>query len=129
MLKEAEGGVPFVMMPEDIRAMKRGDYSTVSIPMIGYDDPPGWKLTDRADGVGVMGDKHGLTLVDSSGFGTRGELALTLDQFAEWVRPGYGYGIYEVGQFQVVVGEYEKTGEGEGDEEFDVDGFLGEIGV
>jgi hypothetical protein len=40
------------------------------------------------------------------------------------MRLGYGYGVYEVGQFQVVVGEYERTGE-KMPEDFDVDGFLG----
>lgn len=46
--------------------------------------------------------------VDSSGFGTRGELALTAGDFLDRVKQGLYYGITGVGQFQVYIGEYKK---------------------
>jgi hypothetical protein len=46
--------------------------------------------------------------VDSSGFGTESEPALTQEQFLKKIRKGFYYGITSVGQFQVYVGEYEK---------------------
>ena len=46
--------------------------------------------------------------VDSSGFGGDSEPALTFPRFLDKVRAGYYYGIKEVGQFQVYIGEYKK---------------------
>jgi len=47
--------------------------------------------------------------VDSSGFGSPGEAALTFEEFARQVKVGFGYGIIEAGQFQVVIGEFKKV--------------------
>lgn len=60
-------------------------------------------------GFGTRG--HEALLVDSTGFGDRGELALTQEQFSEFIQrhPGYGYAITEAGQFQVVVAVYRRT--------------------
>jgi hypothetical protein len=44
--------------------------------------------------------------VDSTGFGEPDELALTPEEFKKILKPGYGYGVIKVGQFQVVVGEF-----------------------
>jgi hypothetical protein len=49
--------------------------------------------------------------VDSSGFGEAGEPALTLRQFLGKIKTGCGYAITEAGQFQVYIGEFEKTAE------------------
>lgn len=46
--------------------------------------------------------------VDNSGFGQEGEPALTPDQFLKEVTEGFYYGITDVGQFQLFVGEFEK---------------------
>ncbi len=50
-------------------------------------------------------DSH---FVDSSGFGVKGEPALTADEFLEKVKAGRFYTITDVGLFQVHVGEYVK---------------------
>ena len=46
--------------------------------------------------------------VDNSGFGTSGELAYTASEFIKQVKAGLYYGIVNVGQFQVYVGEFKK---------------------
>ena len=46
--------------------------------------------------------------VDSSGFGVKGEPALTADEFLEKVKAGRFYAITDIGQFQVNIGEYVK---------------------
>lgn len=63
-------------------------------PFLGDYIPKGWKRTDRE------------FFVDTSGFGTRGELALTLDQFLDKVLPSHGYATTQHGQFQAYVAEY-----------------------
>jgi hypothetical protein len=47
--------------------------------------------------------------VDNSGFGSDSEPALTANSFLDKVKAGYYYAIISVGQFQVYIGEYEKT--------------------
>lgn len=46
--------------------------------------------------------------VDSSGFGSESEPALTPKQFVAKVKEGFGYAIVSEGQFQVYVGEFKK---------------------
>ncbi len=48
-------------------------------------------------------DEH---FVDLSGFGRKGEPALTADEFLEKVKADRFYAITRIGQFQVHVGEY-----------------------
>jgi hypothetical protein len=83
------------------------------IPFLGDYVPNGYERLHVGE---TFGDHHGsgtadhaYLLVDSSGFGGRGELAMTVSQFAEFVQrhPGYGYGIIEAGQFQIVLGVYQ----------------------
>lgn len=62
-------------------------------PHIGSHRPSSWNLIDQL-------------FVDSSGFGTPDEPALTIDQFKEELRPGFGYAIIEEGQFQLYVGVF-----------------------
>jgi len=72
------------------------------IPFLGDYVPPGFQFVRKY-------------FVDASGFGAPDEPALTADQFLAAIRKNvlsdksYGYGILEVGQFQVYVGEYIKT--------------------
>jgi hypothetical protein len=47
--------------------------------------------------------------VDNSGFGAKGESALTAGQFLQKVRQGFYYGITGAGQFQVYIGEFKKV--------------------
>ena len=65
-------------------------------PNFGDYRPKGWKLLD-------------VFFVDSSGFGSEGEPALTVSQFKQKLKVGMGYAIVEEGQFQVRVGEFKKV--------------------
>lgn len=47
--------------------------------------------------------------VDNSGFGTQGEMALTASEFLEKVEKGKFYAIISQGQFQVYIGEFERS--------------------
>lgn len=47
--------------------------------------------------------------VDNSGFGSEGESALTAGQFLKKVKAGFYYGITDIGQFQVYIGEFKKV--------------------
>jgi hypothetical protein len=62
-----------------------------------------------ADGQLIGYKKVNSYFVDNSGFGTNGEMAMTKNAFLSEVKSGYFYGITEVGQFQVYIGEYIKT--------------------
>lgn len=73
-----------------------GDPDRVRVPYIGDRTPRGWRRTDRD-----------LMFVDTSGFGREGEPAMTQRAFLASLRPGYGYGIVEQGQFQAYVAEFE----------------------
>jgi len=91
-----EGCGPYVFSPIDLRNLKDGDLSPLrKVPRIGDYEPEGWIKTDSY-------------FVDSSGFGGAGEPALTASQFAQKVEPGVGYGIGEVGQFQIYIDAFEK---------------------
>jgi hypothetical protein len=67
------------------------------IPHLGYRVPRGWKLVEKL-------------FVDSSGFGSESEPAMTQAAFTDYVKahPGYGWAVIEAGQFQCYVGRYEK---------------------
>ena len=86
---ENEGLTPYIAKSngdEGVRACKRlGDYI-----------PKGWQ-------------KVNTYFVDSSGFGSESEPALTFGQFLTKVREGFGYAIGETGQFQLYIREYQKS--------------------
>jgi hypothetical protein len=75
-------------------ALCDGDVNVFKMPFMGYYSPKGFKITDNR------------YFVDSSGFGSEGEAALTVNQFLNKVKEGFAYGIYEAGQFQVYIQEY-----------------------
>ena len=79
---------PFIFEKED-----RGAFPPFPFPHIGSFIPEGWRKSEEY-------------FVDSSGFGTVGESALTAEQFAGKMIPGRGYAITEAGQFQVYVSEF-----------------------
>ena len=89
---------PTIVEQEDIdyakAALVDGRNPRLDIPFIGEWHPRGYATTDN------------LYFVDSSGFGTRGERALTQGEFLDNLRPGFAYAIVEAGQFQVYVQEY-----------------------
>ena len=98
-LAKHEDTQPFVPTGEVLRVAKDGDLSGVNILDFGDYRPDRWELTETY-------------FVDSSGFGQEGEPALTLEQFIVRMVPGKGYATIEHGQFQVYVGEFERTEEG-----------------
>lgn len=65
-------------------------------PNLGNYRPRGWKMIDD----------H---MADSSGFGREDEPAFTPEQLKRWCEAGYGYGIVECGEFQVVIGKFKKV--------------------
>lgn len=77
--------------------------------------PEGWgrvSLEDEALDHGVyLGDNDGFGayFVDASGFGHRGEPALTIKEFLDKLEVGYGYAIVEAGRFQVKIGKFCKV--------------------
>jgi hypothetical protein len=74
---------------------------TLEVPFLGEYVPEGWVKSDLDD-----------LFVDSSGWGSPGEPALTLDAFKEklagYAKTGdtYGFGVSQAGQFQVYVSIY-----------------------
>jgi hypothetical protein len=109
--------LPLVVSREDLETDLMLKRRLRAIPFIGDRRPRGWK---RMDASALLGsdrgcvpwsgpEKNHFIEVDSSGFGTPGEIALTFEEFLEAVRkigPGYGYAMVEQGQFQVVVGVF-----------------------
>ena len=72
------------------------DPAVFSCPSMGDYVPDGWEEVNSY-------------FVDSSGLGCRDEPALTAEQFQKKVKHGYGYGLGEVGQFQVHVREFRRS--------------------
>jgi len=87
------------------------------IPFLGDYVPRGFARVHVGqtfgDNYGYGTADHEHLFVDSSGCGGRGERAMTVGEFAEFVQrhPGYGYAIVEAGQFQIVLGVYQRTKE------------------
>ena len=86
----AEGKEPYVAKSDNDRVVVNG------CPDFGDYRPKGWKLIETY-------------FVDYSGFGCDDEAALTVKQFLQKVKSGFGYAIIETGQFQLYVGEFQKT--------------------
>ena len=72
--------------------------SVRKIPLLISDEIIGFKKTETF-------------FVDSSGFGDEFEPALTFNSFFKKIKPGFYYGIVNVGQFQVYINEYIKDSE------------------
>lgn len=72
-----------------------GDEGVRSCPFLADYIPEGYELVEKY-------------FVDSSGFGSENEPALTLEQFLRRVKEGFGYAVIESGQFQVYIGEYRR---------------------
>ena len=112
------GKVPLILDQRDIDDMAAGADRMPSggIPYIGDRAPKGWRhvnlslwfLDDDRHGVYLEAFGYGAFFVDKSGFGSPGDPALTLQQFAALIRPGFGYGVIEDGQFQCHVGVFER---------------------
>lgn len=84
----AEHLEPYIIWQDDIDNMPPFPF-----PSLGDYVPDGWELVETY-------------FVDSSGFGREDEPALTVGQFLQVLKEGYGYAVIEAGQFQVYVGEF-----------------------
>ncbi len=95
---------PYVVFDE--ADLERLGTAGKKLPFIGTYVPKGWKRVDEL-------------FVDSSGFGSPGEPALTQDAFKARVRAQlaeettYGYAVTEAGQFQCYVGVFVRDGQSE----------------
>lgn len=85
--------IPFVVYREDLNTRP------FPFPDLGDYRPPGWELVDTY-------------FCDSSGLGAPDEPAMSqaqlVDKLEENIGKGYGYGIIEVGQFQLYLGVFQK---------------------
>jgi hypothetical protein len=84
------------------------------IPFLGDYVPEGWRIAKCSELVEQPGtmwhynpDEEVTFMVDSSGFGSPGEPALTIPEFGRFaVASGMAWAIREAGQFQIVVSPY-----------------------
>lgn len=83
--------VPFLVWPNDLDA-----FPPFPFPNIGDYRPKGWRLVDSL-------------FVDKTGLGRDWEPALTAKALKERIKVGMGYAIIQEGEFQAVVGEFEKA--------------------
>jgi hypothetical protein len=115
-----EKKVPLILEQEDLDYLR--DYGRFTkktmagggIPFIGDHVPKGWKRTDILTDDWDQRSKYehdgmGSYFVDTSGFGSEGEGALTIKGMGRVFRPGFGYALIEVGQFQGNIGVFEKS--------------------
>ncbi len=90
--------IPYTVWPGDVDDWRNGKRLPLPFPHIGHHEPDGF----TADGDPWM--------VDSSGFGSPGELALTQDQLFDKLQTGKAYAIVEAGQFQLYIQQFTKWG-------------------
>lgn len=83
--------LPLVLTEDDIQAFPSG----INFPALGNYQPKGWEL------VGTL-------FCDKTGMGLSSEPALTLGQLKARLEPGKGYALIEEGQFQIVLGVFER---------------------
>jgi hypothetical protein len=88
---------PLYVTKEILEDLRAGNTHRYAIPFLGDYVPEGWRRTERE-----------LYFCDTSGFGQRGERALTMEEFFNVMAAGYGYAIIEAGQFQAYVAQYEE---------------------
>lgn len=81
---------------EPYTAFTDGDAGVFHCPFLGNHVPGGWKVIDTF-------------FVDSSGFGSDNEPALSTKQFLSRVKGGLGYAVAEAGQFQVYIHVFKRV--------------------
>lgn len=88
--------VPFIIWPGDIDHWRAGENLPIPFPALGDYVPPGYETEGDAQ------------MIDTSGFGGAGELAMTLDQVFDWLEVGAAYAFVSSGQFQAYIQKYRK---------------------
>ena len=100
---------PMLMETSDVGNIE----SLRRLPNIGTYLPDGWERVDASTfgdngrGAGTV-DGVPYFFVDKTGWGSKGEPAITVTEMAALIRPGYGYAIVEEGQFQIGIGVFKK---------------------
>lgn len=93
---QEEGIEPLLITERSLSRLRKGMISQLQdIPFVGDAFFEDYNETSRF-------------FVDSSGFGSPGEPALTIKQFVNLITPERYYAITSIGQFQINIQEYEK---------------------
>lgn len=91
---------PYGPWDEDIAAWRSsaasGTLPRLPFPFLGDYVPENYELEEEV-------------FVDSSGWGSPGEPAMTIPEFLDTLRSDRSYAITEAGQFQVYIGVYRRT--------------------
>jgi hypothetical protein len=103
---------PMMAWPEDVGNIN----SLRRIPNVGTYLRDGWERVAPSSikpcrteySAGKVDGVPGI-FVDKSGFGAPGEPAMTIQEFADWIEPNYGYAIVEEGQFQITIGVFKRV--------------------
>jgi hypothetical protein len=98
---------PVVIEQQDIDAYRTGDPDAIKLHYVGDRTPRGWA---RIDITGWPGNRDympapGAFFVDTWGGPSDGR-ALSQEEFVAAIKPGYGYGVIESGEFQCFVGVF-----------------------
>lgn len=100
------GLVPVVVDQRDLDTEVGFKDLCAHIPFLGECEPEGF--------IRTTGEYSEMYFVDSSGLGSPGEAALTVEQFKDRVKADYQsaekdmfLGIYEAGEFQIYIARYE----------------------
>jgi hypothetical protein len=90
---------PYVLWEEDLTVARSDPFAVCQlIPFLGDYCHPNWERVPDEDPF----------FVDSSGWGSEGEPALTIKEFFSKLKAGDALGIIEAGQFQVYIARYQR---------------------
>jgi hypothetical protein len=112
-----ENKVPLVLDEHDLKDLREKGTLTKGgggIPFIGDNVPDGWERVnvweddDWPERSKYEYEGSGCYMVDTSGYGSPEEPALTVSQMGEIFKPGFGYALVESGQFQGHIGVFQK---------------------
>jgi hypothetical protein len=93
--------------------MLRERFTGFPFPMLGDHVAEGWErvdvLEEGFDARATAGDPYRGFFVDKSGFGGDDEPAMSVAELLDALKPGYGYGLCNEGQFQITVAVYRRV--------------------
>ena len=107
--------IPLMVQPDDLLVDDTALVKFVSrCPFLGDYQPKGYERVSAKtlEQLGPKARLYETLFVDMTGWGSEGEPALTLREFAKAIRalgPGYGYALYEHGQFQANIDVYREV--------------------
>lgn len=107
--------IPLMVQPDDLLVDDTELVRFVSrCPFLGYYQPKGYERVSAKtlEQLAPKARHYETLFVDMTGWGGESEPALTLREFAKAIRalgPGYGYALYDHGQFQANVDIYREV--------------------